>query len=89
MSSDDMVKLTDEDITMTNFFESADAYEHAAEMMLHAGKDISGYEAPIRAWKKNHEYWKEQGEMDDAEWSLKRINTYRTIQNKLSLETKV
>jgi tetratricopeptide (TPR) repeat protein len=37
--------------------------------------------APIKAWKKNHEYWKEQGETDDAEWSLKRIDTYRTIQN--------
>jgi hypothetical protein len=56
---------------------------------LLAGKDISGYEAPIKAWENNHKYWKEQGEMNDAEWSLKRINTYRTIQNKLSLETKV
>jgi len=81
MFSDDRVKLTDEDITMTNFLESADAYEHAAEMMLLAGKDISGYEAPIRAWEKNHKYWKGQGEMGDAEWSLKRINTYRIIQN--------
>ena len=66
---------------MNNFFESADAYEHAAEMMLLAGKDISDYEAPVKAWEKNHEYWKEQGEMDDAEWSLERINTYRIIQN--------
>ena len=67
--------------TMSNFFESADAYEHAAEMMLLAGKDISDYEAPVKAWAKNHEYWKEQGKMDDAEWSLKRIDTYRIIQN--------
>ena len=66
---------------MNNFFESADAYEHAAEMMLLAGKDISDYEAPIKAWEKNHKYWKEQGELDDAEWSLKRITTYRIIQN--------
>jgi tetratricopeptide (TPR) repeat protein len=72
-----------------SFFEAADAYEHAAEMMLLSGDDISGYEAPIKAWKKNHEYWKGQGEMDDAEWSLKRITTYRTIQNKLPLEKKV
>ncbi len=76
--------------TMNNFFESADAYEHAAEVMLLSGKDISDYEAPIKAWEKNHKYWKEQGEMDDAEWSLKRITTYRNIQNnKVSLEKKV
>jgi hypothetical protein len=41
MPSDDMVKLTDEDITMTNFFESADAYEHAAEMMFCSRVKIS------------------------------------------------
>jgi tetratricopeptide (TPR) repeat protein len=67
---------------MNNFFEAADAYEHAAEMMLLSGKDISDYEAPIKAWKKNHEHWIEQGEIDDAEWSLKRIDTYRAFQIK-------
>ncbi len=67
---------------VNNFFGSADAYEHAAEIMVLSGKDISDYEAPLRAWKKNCEYWKEKGEMDDADWSLKRITTYRTIQNK-------
>lgn len=41
------------------------------------------YEVPVDAWRKNYEYWKEQGEMDDAEWSLKRIASYRTSQNKV------
>ncbi|MDI6886634.1 MAG: hypothetical protein QMD22_09940 [archaeon] len=67
---------------VNNFFGSADAYEHAAEIMVLSGKDISDYEAPLKAWKENYEYWKEKGEMDDAEWSLKRIATYRTYQNK-------
>jgi tetratricopeptide (TPR) repeat protein len=66
-----------------NFFGAADAYEHAAEIMSLAGEDISDYEVPVDAWRKNYEYWKEQGEMDDAEWSLKRIDTYRTSQNKV------
>jgi len=68
---------------MENFFGAADAYEHAAEIMSLAGKDISDYEVPVDAWRKNYEYWKEQGEMDDAEWSLKRIDSYRTSQNKV------
>ncbi len=68
---------------MDNFFGAADAYEHAAEIMSLAGEDISTYEVPIEAWRKNYEYWKEQGEMDDAEWSLKRIDSYRTMQNKV------
>jgi len=68
---------------MNNFFEAADAYEHAAEIMSLSGEDISDYEVPIDAWRKNYEYWKERGEMDDAEWSLKRIVSYRTIQNRL------
>lgn len=41
------------------------------------------YEVPVDAWRKNYEYWKEQGELDDAEWSLKRIDAYRAIQNKV------
>lgn len=69
--------------SMDNFFVAADAYEHAAEIMSLAGEDISDYEVPADAWKKNYEYWKEQGEMDDAEWSLKRIDSYRSIQNKV------
>jgi hypothetical protein len=69
--------------SMENFFGAADAYEHAAEIILLAGKDISDYEVLVDAWRKNYEYWKEQGEMDDAEWSLKRIDSYRTSQNKV------
>ncbi len=72
--------------TMDNFFKAADAYEHAAEIMLLSGKDISDYEVPLKAWEKNYEYWKERGEMDDAEWSLNRITTYRSIQTRLSLK---
>ncbi len=70
-------------LAMNNFFEAADAYEHAAEVMSLAGEDISDYEVPVDAWRKNYEYWKEQGELDDAEWSLKRIDAYRAIQNKV------
>ena len=65
-----------------NFFVAADAYEHAAEIMALAGEDISDYDVPADAWQKNYEYWKAQGEMDDAEWSLKRIDSYRTLKNK-------
>ncbi len=61
-----------------NFFLSADAYEHAAEVMSIAGKDCSDYEKPIDAWKKNAEYWKSRGEMDDAEWSLQRVDAYKS-----------
>lgn len=70
-------------LAQDHFFEAADAYEHAAEIMSLAGEDISDYEVPVDAWQKNYEYWKAQGEMDDAEWSLKRIDSYRTIQNKV------
>jgi tetratricopeptide (TPR) repeat protein len=66
---------------MNNYFGAADAYEHAAEIMALAGEDISAYEVPIAAWQKNYEYWKEHGELDDAEWSLKRIESYRASQN--------
>lgn len=69
--------------SMENFFGAADAYEHAAEIMSLAGKDISDHEVPVDVWRKNYEYWKEQGEMDDAEWSLRRLDSYRTSQNKV------
>lgn len=68
-------------LAMQNFFGAADAYEHAAEVMQLAGKDISAYGAPIEAWRKNYEYWRSRGEQDDAEWSLKRMNSYRAIQD--------
>jgi tetratricopeptide (TPR) repeat protein len=66
---------------MHNFFGAADAYEHAAEIMMLSGKDILDYEAPMEAWKKNYEYWCSRGERDDAEWSLKRMSSYRATQN--------
>jgi hypothetical protein len=65
---------------LNNYFGAADAYEHAAEMMALGGQDISAYTVPIAAWQKNYEYWKEQGELDDAAWSLKRIESYRASQ---------
>jgi tetratricopeptide (TPR) repeat protein len=64
-----------------DFFGAADAYEHAAEIMSLAGEDISQYGVPVDAWQKNYEYWKEQGELDDAAWSLKRMDAYRSAQN--------
>ena len=66
--------------TRDNFFGAADAYEHAAEIMSLAGEDISRYEVPVDAWQRNYEYWKEQGELDDAAWSLKRVDAYRSTQ---------
>jgi tetratricopeptide (TPR) repeat protein len=66
---------------MHNFFGAADAYEHAAEIMMLSGKDISDYKAPMEAWRKNYEYWCSRGEQDDAEWSLKRMSSYRATQN--------
>jgi hypothetical protein len=60
---------------------TARAYEHAAEIMMLSGKDISDYKAPMEAWRKNYEYWCSRGEQDDAEWSLKRMSSYRATQN--------
>ncbi|MEA1945022.1 MAG: hypothetical protein U9N07_06815 [Euryarchaeota archaeon] len=62
-----------------NTFLAADAYEHAAEIMLKSGKDISNYNKPIDAWKKNARYWEERGELDDAEWSEERILLYKKL----------
>ncbi len=47
-------------------YDPPDAYEHAAEIMSLAGEDISEYEVPVDAWRKNYEYWKEQGEMESC-----------------------
>ena len=62
-----------------NTFLAADAYEHAAEIMLKSGKDVSAYNKPIDAWKKNARYWEEQGEFDDAEWSEERVGLYKKL----------
>ena len=60
-------------------FLAADAYEHAAEIMVRAGKPVAGYGKPIEQWEKNAAYWREQGHEDDASWSERHIALYRTL----------
>jgi tetratricopeptide (TPR) repeat protein len=62
-----------------NYFLSADAYEHAAEVMYQMGMDTEKYLKPVSVWRRNARYWREQGNADDAEWSLRRIELYRKL----------
>lgn len=60
-------------------FQAADAYEHAAELMVQAGKNVNGYKAPIEHWKKNIDHWKKHGHDHDAVWSEKHIDLYKKL----------
>lgn len=62
-----------------SYFLAADAYDHAAETMIKAGRDVSGYTKPIELWERNALYWEERGEEDDAEWSRRHIGLYRKL----------
>lgn len=62
-----------------NHFLAADAYEHAAEIMLKAGKPAAQYDRPVEQWKKNAVYWREQGNEDDALWSERHITLYQSL----------
>jgi tetratricopeptide (TPR) repeat protein len=57
-------------------FLAADAFDHAAEILAMSGGDVQAYEKPLSAWEKNAQYWEEQGEQDDAEWSRRRIELF-------------
>ena len=58
------------------WFLAADAYEHAAELMILAGRDVTGYRKPIELWERNVRYWEEQGDEDDAVWSREHMGLY-------------
>lgn len=60
-------------------FQAADAYEHAAELMVQAGKDVSGYKAPVQHWENNIAHWKHHGHDHDADWSRKHIDLYKKL----------
>jgi hypothetical protein len=60
-------------------FLAADAYEHAAEIMVRAGKPLVEYTRPIGQWKENAAYWREQGHEDDAAWSERHIALYKAL----------
>jgi len=60
-------------------FVAADAYEHAAEIMVRTGRPVARYSKPVDQWKKNAAYWRGQGHEDDASWSERHIGLYRTL----------
>jgi len=62
-----------------NRFVAADAYEHAAEIMVKTGQTVADYRKPIEQWEKNAAYWREQGHEDDASWSERHIALYKTL----------
>lgn len=57
------------------FFLAADAAEHAAEMLLAGGRDISSCRRPAELWLLNAEYWKGRNDGDEA-WSRRRAQLY-------------
>lgn len=60
-------------------FLAADAYEHAAEVMVQAGKDVTHYRKPIEMWEQNAQYWEKQGHEDDATWSRQHLELYNKL----------
>ncbi len=60
-------------------FLAADAYEHAAEILATLGRDVHDYTKPIELWKKNAAYWREMGHEDDAQWSERHVELYKSF----------
>jgi len=60
-------------------FFAADAYEHAAEMMLAAGRDVTHYTKPIDLWERNIKHWEDHGHDHDAVWSREHIDLYMKL----------
>ena len=60
-------------------FLAADAYEHAAEMMVQASRDVMHYKKPIEMWEQNIRHWEEAGHEDDANWSRRHIELYKEL----------
>jgi tetratricopeptide (TPR) repeat protein len=62
-----------------SYFLAADAYEHAAEVMVKVGRDTAAYNKPIELWRENARYWRELGQEDDAQWSERHIALYTSL----------
>ena len=62
-----------------SYFLTADAYEHAAEVMVKVGRDTASYTKPIELWQENARYWRELGQEDDAQWSERHIALYTSL----------
>ena len=60
-------------------FQAADAFEHAAELMVQAGRNVMDYKAPIKHWERNIHHWEEHGHDHDAVWSKKHIQLYKKL----------
>lgn len=60
-------------------FQAADAFEHAAELMVLAGRDVSAYNAPVSHWQKNIRHWEDHGHDHDAVWSRTHIDLYKKL----------
>ncbi len=61
------------------YFLAADAYEHAAEMMVQAGRNVTHYRKPIDLWEQNIRHWEEHGHDHDAVWSREHIELYKKL----------
>ena len=61
------------------WFQAADAYEHAAEMMAMAGQDTGPYTKPVDLWEINAQYWEKEGHDDDALWSRNHVTLYKKL----------
>ena len=62
-----------------SYFLAADAYEHAAEVMAETGQKVAGYTKPIELWERNARHWRELGHEDDALWSERHIELYKSL----------
>jgi tetratricopeptide (TPR) repeat protein len=62
-----------------SFFLAADAYEHVAEIMSRTGKKTAAYTKPIELWEQNARHWRDLGHEDDARWSERHIELYKSL----------
>lgn len=62
-----------------SFFLAADAYEHVAEILYKTGRDAAAYAKPIELWERNAGNWREKGHEDDARWSERHIELYKSL----------
>ncbi len=62
-----------------SYFLAADAYEHVAEILATAGREVRDYVKPIELWKRNADYWREKGHEDDARWSERHAELYQSL----------
>lgn len=60
-------------------FLAADAFDHAAEIMVQAGRNVAHYTKPIEIWEHNARHWEEHGHDHDAVWSRKHIELYKKL----------